>query len=880
VGQTAIGDPVNVASRLKDAADDPGVYISQDTFRLVGHLFAVEPLGELSVKGRRMPVTVYRVIGPRSRRFFPAAHGIEGVYVPMIGREAELAVLQDALLRAARDGQGGIITIIGEAGVGKSRLLREFHRWLEMFPVKATIFQARTDQRLTQVPYSFLRDLLIRRFEIDETDRPEVVESKIVKSLTDALPERQRTARNTAMRARARAIGRLVGISLPTSQPQPIEEQLSAAGREAAIVAILEYFAAVIGRSAVTLFFLEDIHWSDEDSLVVLERLAATTAGAPLLMVCLARPALDEQRPGWGGSATSTVRLMLSPLNETDSRAMVLSALRKLPDAPPALYDLIVRPAAGNPFYVEELIRVLIEDGVIVPGEEEWHLRPRELTRLRVPATLTGVLQSRLDRLPEAERAALQQAAVVGDEFWVGAVQQINGAARRPLTGEQVEGALHALERRGIIYRSATPVFAGDRAYLFKHAILRDVAYESVLLRDRPSYHLQAARWLEAQSGEWAAEYAAPIAEHLEQAGRAADAAQLYERAAGRAIEQAKYTAAIDYFRKSLSLLHNRPQHLESRLGIKERLGDILVRQGRLVEALEIFRAMHDSAALDGSLLTQARARIGQAAVYLELDENVRAREATTQAEQLARLTGADVELTRALLLQARAAERLGDMRGALTAATQAVERAQGLNARREVTRGLARLARIAVTGESMEALRAWAVALEPAADEDAAYALARLGRLALERGDYRTAQEVLTRALAIQVEADRPAASADTLLLLALTVCRAGDAAAALAYLDEAAALAESTGERFLRLRCRLAMGEALLAQGELAAAEASLRQVIATAEDRRQMGNWVELPRAYDLLVEALRRQGRRDEADRIAEQEREIGPAPLAL
>ena len=131
---------------------------------------------------------------------------------------------------------------------------------------------------------------------------------------------------------------------------------------------------------------------------------------------------------------------------------------------------------------VEELVRVLIEDGILVPGESAWQLRPRELTRLRVPATLTGVLQARLDRLPELERLTLQQAAVVGDEFWDSAVQQINSAARNPFDREQVAAALQSLERRDMIYRAPSPVFGDTQAYLFKHAVLREVAYELSLI--------------------------------------------------------------------------------------------------------------------------------------------------------------------------------------------------------------------------------------------------------------------------------------------------------------------------------------------------------------------------------------------------------------
>ena len=194
------------------------------------------------------------------------------------------------------------------------------------------------------------------------------------------------------MAERARLIAQLVGLATPPDDDASAPER--AARRERAVEALLAYFVAVARRAAATLFILEDIHWADDDSLALLERLSAQTTGAPVLMICLARPLLFERCPEWGVESAAPARLPLAPLTEADSRALVLQILRKLPDIPPALLELIVRSAAGNPFYVEELVRVLIEDGIIVPGEGEWQLRPRELTRLRVPATLTGGLQA------------------------------------------------------------------------------------------------------------------------------------------------------------------------------------------------------------------------------------------------------------------------------------------------------------------------------------------------------------------------------------------------------------------------------------------------------------------------------------------------------
>jgi len=866
-GQTAIGDAVNVASRLKEAAAEGGVYISHDTYRLVRHLFRVEPLGSVAVKGRQMPVTAYRVVGARPRVFFPGSDGLEGVSVPMIGRDTEMATLQTALRDSAQTGRGRLITVVGEAGVGKTRLVREFSRWQEAFPVKATLFQGRTDQRLMEVPYGLLRDLVIDHFGIDEGDRAKQIEAKLERHLAAALG-RGRAARPGAARSglteRAQLIGRLVGLEVTPGDEAGGPER--AAARERAVEALLAYFVAVARRSAATLFILEDIHWADDDSLALLERLSAQTMDAPAVMICLARPQLFERRPGWAAENAAATTLPLAPLSETDCRALVLQILRKLPDIPPALLELIVRSAAGNPFYVEELVRVLIEDGIIVPGETAWQLRPRELTRLRVPATLTGVLQARLDRLPELERLALQQAAVVGDEFWDSAVQQINSASRNPFDRAQVAAALQSLERRDMIYRAPSPVFGDSQAYLFKHAVLREVAYESVLLRDRPAYHLQAARWLEAHSDDRLAEYAAPIGQHHERAGQPAEAARLYEMAARRAAEQYKPGAAVEYYRKALELVKELPQYLDLRLNVQERLGRILQQEGRLVEALYTFHAMQRLAELDGNLQGEARAENALATVLRELGDHDSALAAAGRAERLARLSGGDMEWARALRLRAEAAAELGRTDEAREAATAAVERARPLVAPRELARALAlRAAHDATTAAADVAeLAALVTTLaERGATDEAAETLTWLGEAQLQRGEAAAATAALARALALRRAAGDPAGAAETLRLLGLAVCRDGQAEAAVAHLEEAGALAEATGNRYLRLLCRLALAEALLARDRAEAAEATLRGVIAAAEDGQRLGTWLYLAEANALLARVLRHQGRSDEA-----------------
>lgn len=870
-GQTVIGDAVNVASRLREAAQESGVYISRDTYRLIQNLFRVEALGDVSIKGRQTPIQVYRVLGALPRLFFPTSEGVEGVHVPMVGRERETAALGHMLRQAVADESGGLITILGDAGVGKSRLVREFYRHLEDYPFKPTIFQARTDQRLTGVPFSLFRDLLIRHFGIVEGDRATLIREKIVNGLSAMLPRYS----EGELSEQALLIGQLVGLAATTQTTGEAGAPNVVGSKERAVESLVVYLDAVIRRSPVSLMFLEDVHWADEDSLALLERMASLAATRSLLMLCLARPMFLERRPGWPGDQPSgAFYLALRPLDERDSRDLVLSILRKLPHVPPSLSDLIIRSAAGNPYYVEELVRVLIEDGVIVPEQGAWQLRSRELTRLRVPGTLTGVLQARLDRLPEVERVTLQQASVIGDEFWAGAVQLISRAGRFPFPEEQVTAALASLERRDMIVRASAPASAGGQAYLFRHTVLREVAYESILLRDRAGYHLQAVRWLESQMGNRVAEYAAPIAQHYEQAGRSADAARLYEQAADRAAEQFRALAAIDYYRKALDLLKSLPQYPETRLGVLARLGRLLQQRGRLVEALDTYRMMHDGAELDGNLLGQARAKNAQAAIYIELDEQQAALSAAAEAEQLARLTGADAELARAQLLQGQAAGRLGDGVAAARVLEQVLESERLAVAPQTRAQALALLAMFApdpqASDRAVEALGALAEALEREGDEEgAAYAIRQEGEVWLARARPHEALAHFEGALARQRTAGNTPAAAELLHLAGLAACRAGNPAEAIRFLEQAEAQAESTGYRYLRLGCRLAMGEALLALERYAAAEATLRQVVAMADDRRRLGSWVNRRRANELLAVVLTHQGRTDEARMLKEQ-----------
>ncbi|MEJ2748121.1 MAG: adenylate/guanylate cyclase domain-containing protein [Anaerolineae bacterium] len=552
---TVIGDAVNVASRLERAAPAGGILISHDTHLLVRGVFETEPLGPVTIRGKSDPLQIHLVLGAKPRRSFLTGRGVEGVETQMVGRDVEMDLLQRALQTAVSNKTGQVITIVGDAGVGKSRLLQEYNEWVLAQPQEFPTFKGQAEQRMSQQPYAFFRNILASYFDIQDSDPSRVVEDKLITGIQQLSQLSTEEAQ-----VRAQTIGQLIGLNLSNSFQYPVAPTEVPQIRTRAYGYLRTIFQEAVANAPATLMFLEDLHWADSASLDLLTYLATICREAPLIFFCLTRPSLFEEREGWmkervGETAVPQTTLHLTPLTEAESRQLVADILRKLPDPPTELCNLVVQRAEGNPFYVEELIKVFIEDGIILVEDDKWQLRSTQLNSIRIPSTLTGVLQARLDRLSELERATLQRAAVIGRQFWDSAVIYMNGLANDPLHGSETVAALQALEKRELIFKRHSSIFTGTQTYYFKHAILREVTYEGVLLRDRPIFHQQAADWLAEQSGERIAEYAGFIAEHYELAGEKPQAAELYEMAAQHAQKMSDPDRAITYYGKALFLL-------------------------------------------------------------------------------------------------------------------------------------------------------------------------------------------------------------------------------------------------------------------------------------------------------------------------------------
>jgi tetratricopeptide (TPR) repeat protein len=299
---------------------------------------------------------------------------------------------------------------------------------------------------------------------------------------------------------------------------------------------------------------LEDLHWADDSSLDLIQQLESSLVQVPLLLVGATRPGFFERRPRWGKDIQDHQFIDLGPLSTQDSYSLVQQILHRVDDLPVALSDLIVNTAEGNPFYIEELVKMLIEDGTIQTGLERWRVELNRLAELRVPPTLIGVLQARIDRLPVGERTYLQRGAVFGRIFWDEAVRYLDGMKDNAEPGfVELAGKLRTRE---MIFEREYSTFENTREYMFKHALLRDVIYQSLLRRQRQAWHRLAANWLEqvTESSGRTDEFSSLIASHNEQAGERTLAAEWYWRAGQGAASRYANAEALHAFGRALEL--------------------------------------------------------------------------------------------------------------------------------------------------------------------------------------------------------------------------------------------------------------------------------------------------------------------------------------
>ncbi len=829
---TAMGDTVNVASRLVSAAPTGGILVGHDTYRHVRGVFSVSEQEPLTVKGKPEPLRTYLVTATRPRAFRVATRGVEGIETRMVGRDGELATLQRALTEAFEHGSGRAVTVVGEAGLGKSRLLFELIDWLQLQSHDARLLQARADATHEATPYSMVRELFFFRFEISENDEGAV--DKLVAGFAEL---------GGLDAAAAHFAAHLVGIDMSASAHVAGLVEDPKQLRDRGSQAVLDLVRAMATRTPV-LVLLEDVHWADHASLDLIEDLMAHAGPLPLVMVATARPSLFDRRPAWGAGGE---RIELGPLSAEASAAQVADVLRFAGDVPSDVRDAIVGAAEGNPFYVEELVKSLIEDGTIAVGDELWRVDAARMAAIGVPPTLTAVIQARLDRLPPAERAVLARASVVGRAFWDQAVA--SEAANDDAGPLDIDAELGRLVERELIYRNPDSAFAGCREYSFKHALVRDVMYESVLLKVRRVYHRAVAEWLVSQAET---EIRAPlIARHFEAAGAAAEAAGWYVRAGNQARLRYANDDALGQYGQALEL-----GGLESRdrFDALEGSGDVLALLARYHEAIEAYRDLLEAAQEEGDVAAQATALNAISFVEPRVGSFEAAMEAATDA--MALLRGMD-EPDRKLLSEAlRGAGwlrlRLGDHEGARRLVEEARLASTSVGDDVGLSRSLNMLSLAASAVGDFGAAEAYiaqalAVARRIGDRRGEGVSLINLGEAARRRGDFEVAADRYREALAIQRELGDRDLEGLSLSNLGGALVGSGRYAEALETLQSALAVFDEAGAAEHRSETLRFTAEARLGSGEV---ERALAVALEALSGARETGNPDQLGHAWRVL------------------------------
>ena len=536
------GLTVNIAARLEQAAPAGRMRVSGDTWALVRGAFDFEPQPPLQVKGVDAPLKSYLVLAARDRSVATVERGLQGLSTPMVGREAELQRLLLAAVQARQTKQLLALTLLGDAGLGKSRLLREFKAALLNGPSSSRLLTVRAQPDSQLRPWGLLRSVLAVQCFVADTDSAEVARRKVVDGLSPYLDERGER--------QAQLIGQLSGLDFADNpnvkglDPRTLRDQ--------ALAAFRSYLHALATRSdALLVLLVEDLHWYDDSSLDLLQDLLAHAAELPLLLVMTARPALLARRPDWRmpDSALNTL-VTLTPLATAQGDELARALLQRMPNVPPRLIALITGQAEGNPYYMEELVRRLIDDGVITTvlttSSVPWEVDVNRLDTLRLPTTLVGLLQARLDALPAAERQAARQASVIGHVFWDNALQALDSSAPQ---------ALPALQRTAYVREHERSDFEGTPERQFDHHLLHQVTYDTLLKAERRLGHGAAAGWLAERTQGRGAEFLAMTGEHAERAGEVALAVDCFEQAGEAARIRFANAAAVQWLRRAITLL-------------------------------------------------------------------------------------------------------------------------------------------------------------------------------------------------------------------------------------------------------------------------------------------------------------------------------------
>lgn len=636
---TAVGDTTNVAARLQQAAAPGTILVSEATARLVTGYVRTEVVGPLVVKGKNEPVLAHRVVGVGLRRS-PLDSVAARRLTPFAGRAAEFSQLQDALTKTEA-GQGQAVAVVGEAGMGKSRLIYEFRRSLAAEQV--TYLEGRCLSYGRAVPYLPILELLRNNARIAESDSEQVIAEKTATALREL---------GMDVAECAPYLLHLFGVKRGTEQL----EALTPEAIKARTFETIRRMALVGSRRRPIVFSVEDLHWLDSTSEDCLTQIAEAISGARIMLLCTYRP---DYAPRWIKSRFAS-QINLAPLSSTASLEVVQSVFEAHPGEDIA--RLILDRAEGNPFFLEEIAKTVREQA-------------KHDSAIVVPDTVQGVLMARIDRLPEEMRKVLQTASILGREFSLRMLRAIWSGPSVP------EPHLLDLKRQDFVYERAE---AEEPAYVFKHALTQDVVYESLLESRRRALHGAAGRSLEAFHHERLDDVVDQLAYHYSKAGDAPKAVSYLIRSAAKAARVYANADAVKALQDALGMVAELPadERDSTTLAVLLRLAHSLYFSARNADCRDVLLRHKDQAERLGDAQTSGAYYfwLGHAHTYLGNQEEARlcARRAIEEAERAGDpiVTGkAFYVLARAAFWSARFRQGREEAMGAVSLLENTIER-------------------------------------------------------------------------------------------------------------------------------------------------------------------------------------------------------------
>ncbi|MFQ5577545.1 MAG: AAA family ATPase, partial [Anaerolineae bacterium] len=592
---TVMGDAVNVASRLEGVSERGEILVSHDTYNLTNRLFVFKDREPVFVKGKREALVIYELVEGRSR--YVSQRGITGLRAPLVGRKRQFAALKRQI-SGLKEGQGGIAAVVGEAGLGKSRLVSELQQQSGRQYSNLHWLEGRGLSYRQTLSYKLFIEIL-RQYLGAGPDEP-----------GDVLWHRWQTVGQELFGPRQNDIipylATLMGIKLDekTTQNMPLSDPSLLQQRM--FLAVAEWVKAIVAHTPAVLVF-EDLHWADANSVTLIEYLMAVAPRLPLLLICITRPDRDthfwpvKERAAQQYTGLYT-ELALEPLTQAQSRSLV-DQLLQVEQLPTTLERLILSRSEGNPLFMEEVLRSLIEDETLVKEGDTW-VMSRPVTEVNIPETLTGVLTSRIDRLDEPVKRTLQIASVIGRVFshsvLAGVSDEIADDKR------QLDNYLATLVGAELIRERATD---SEREYIFKHVLTYETTYNTLLLQQRRAYHKRIADHMAPMYYLKGEEYASIVAHHYEQG-------EVWHRALTyliRAAEASKTTFdnvnAVDFYTKALNISQLvETLNPKTLIQIFEGRGRILKRLGKMEQARADFEQALQLAKTGQNLITQMRA--------------------------------------------------------------------------------------------------------------------------------------------------------------------------------------------------------------------------------------------------------------------------------